>query len=246
MARLARSLATLRDQLDAAFPDRSKRSDGWIGDAAHSARVSQHNPNSAGVVCAIDVTHDPANGVDCHRLMAELDASDDPRILYLIWNREIDNSDDSRTPYTGANSHTLHLHLSAPWDRPALYDDPRPWALPMLLTLEDDEMYSGPTAVEIAQAVLGYRIPKGGGVTGSTTLYDVMSYDDWKFNRVFAGLAGVADAVRAPDPVQFIESIKPLLLQVVAEALAADNDATAEAVVDAFAARIGAPREPTS
>jgi hypothetical protein len=140
--RLARSLATLRDQVDAAFPTRSKASDGWIGNAAHQAEgdytASQHNPNPLGVVCAIDITTDPAVGLDCHVLMEQLDASNDPRIFYLIHDHQIDNSDDTRTPYTGVNSHTRHLHVSVRYQSADLYDNPRPWAIPMLTTPEDD------------------------------------------------------------------------------------------------------------
>ena len=33
--RIAKSLDKLRSQVDARWPSRSKRSDGWIGDAAH-------------------------------------------------------------------------------------------------------------------------------------------------------------------------------------------------------------------
>jgi len=134
--RLARSLVTFRAQLDAAFPGRSTKSDGWIGDAAHAARgnawTSQHNPNDDDVVCALDVTEDLAAGLDCQRLMDELDASNDPRIYYLIHDWRIDNSDDTRTVYGGPNGHVVHLHLSERPDRPDLYDDPRPWDLPML------------------------------------------------------------------------------------------------------------------
>lgn len=131
--RLCYALTTLRNQVDKKFPNRSDASDGWIGDTAHQARLSQHNPNEAGVVCAIDITHDPANGVDCHRLMEELDASNDDRIFYLIHDREIDNSDDTRTPYYGTNPHVKHLHISVQYASPRLYDDGREWILPMLL-----------------------------------------------------------------------------------------------------------------
>lgn len=152
MARLANSLVTLRTQIDTAFPKRNTASDGWLGDAAHQARLSQHNPNAAGVVCAIDITHDPAHGVDCHRLMEELDASNDDRIFYLIWNRQIDNSNDARTPYDGPNPHTRHLHISVLWDRPERYDNPRPWNLPML----------GHSAPEWYRGPLGSRVLKAG------------------------------------------------------------------------------------
>lgn len=65
---LAPALVQLRAQINAAFPTRSKLSDGWLGDARHQAEgdasVSQHNPNVADVVCAIDVTEDLSVGLD--------------------------------------------------------------------------------------------------------------------------------------------------------------------------------------
>src|SRR5688500_6227543 len=70
MARLADSLRQFRDEVDTRWPNRNKRSDGWLGDAAHQATPSDHNPNPQGVVCAFDLTHDPANGVDCNELFA--------------------------------------------------------------------------------------------------------------------------------------------------------------------------------
>ncbi len=49
----------LREQFDDTYPDRDRRSDGWIGDLRHSARASQHNPDSkTGIVRAIDVDAD--------------------------------------------------------------------------------------------------------------------------------------------------------------------------------------------
>jgi hypothetical protein len=41
------------------FPERSKESDGSIGNAEHSARQSDHNPDQFGIVRAIDITNDP-------------------------------------------------------------------------------------------------------------------------------------------------------------------------------------------
>jgi hypothetical protein len=58
MARKARSLETLLLQVNAAFPDRAKQSDGWIASADHLRRSpkSDHNPNEHDVVCALDLT----------------------------------------------------------------------------------------------------------------------------------------------------------------------------------------------
>lgn len=159
MATLAPALLTLRNQIDAKFPGRNKASDGWIGNAAHASRggadVSQHNPNEVNVVTAIDVTEDHSVGLDCNRLMEELDAANDPRMFYEIHDRAIDNSDDSRTPYYGSNPHVTHLHISSWPHRPGLYNDARPWNLPML----------GGTAV------IGTPAGSGDGITWEKTRY---------------------------------------------------------------------------
>lgn len=126
--RLAKSLETYRNQINKLAPSRNKASDGTIGDAAHSSRTSDHNPNPAGVVCAIDITHDPQGGVDCNSLAESLVASRDPRIKYIIWNRRINSSITSPwnwRNYTGGNPHTMHLHLSVHGQ----YDDVKEWAI---------------------------------------------------------------------------------------------------------------------
>jgi hypothetical protein len=112
MARRAYSLETLLAQVNARFPTRSTASDGWIGDAAHQARGLAAQPAAQwGVVCAIDITEDLSVGLDCMKLMNELDASNDPRIFYLIHDHQIDNSDDTRTEYDGPNAHEKHMHI---------------------------------------------------------------------------------------------------------------------------------------
>jgi hypothetical protein len=127
--RVARSLEVLRDQINAAYPQRNKASDGTIGDAAHAASVSDHNPDAGGVVRALDITHDPAHGCDIDRLTDELVASRDPRISYLIANGMITGPNYGWvwTRYDGADPHTNHFHLSVVADGRA--DDPRPWAV---------------------------------------------------------------------------------------------------------------------
>lgn len=130
--RSAKSLVTLRAQVDAAWPNRSKSSDGTIGDSAHAATKSDHNPNPAGVVQAIDITNDPTHGVSARGIAEALVASRDPRIKYIISNAQICSSKTSPwvwRPYSGANAHTKHVHISV-MDDPALYDDARPWSIP--------------------------------------------------------------------------------------------------------------------
>lgn len=130
--RLARSLTVLLGEVDAAAPDRSKRMDGTIGDRAHAKRQSDHNPNGAGVVCAVDVTHDPAGGLDCDRLAEHLRdraaRGVEVRVAYLIWNGRICGPQKGWAwrPYRGANPHDKHLHVSVRQDA-TYYDSPAPW-----------------------------------------------------------------------------------------------------------------------
>lgn len=112
MAFLSPALAKLRAEVDAMSPDRSRVSDGWIGDPAHQSRPSDHNPEADGSVDAIDITHDPAHGVDCNLLADQV--KDDRRVSYVIWNRRIWNPSISRTwrAYSGSNPHDKHMHVS--------------------------------------------------------------------------------------------------------------------------------------
>lgn len=133
--RAAKSLLKLRGQADAAFPSRNKASDGIIGDAAHQTRDSDHNPwvkdGAMGVVTALDLTHDAANGCDAQLITEGLVASRDSRIKYIIWNRQIISSIVRPwvwRPYAGANPHTKHFHLSVSAVK-TLYDDEREWDL---------------------------------------------------------------------------------------------------------------------
>ena len=90
------------------FPNRSRASDGIMGDAAHQRRRSDHNLGNA-----FDLTHDPDNGVNCNALA--LLAINDERVTYVIWNRQIYNrarAAEGWRPYGGSNPHTHHMHVS--------------------------------------------------------------------------------------------------------------------------------------
>ena len=130
--RLAKSLETLRSQINAYAPNRSKKSDGTIGDTAHSSRKSDHNPNRAGVVQAFDATHDPKGGFDAHAFAEFLRQQRDSRIKYVISNKRIFSATTSPwvwRSYSGSNPHTAHAHFSVA-DAAAKYDDTRNWAMP--------------------------------------------------------------------------------------------------------------------
>ena len=112
---LSEALFTLRAQIDQKWPKRDRRSDGWIGDASHAARKSDHNPDwdSGGIIRAIDVDRD---GVNIDAIIETF--LNDPRAWYVIWNRRIrygkyvTGVPQGWRPYSGANAHTQHAHFS--------------------------------------------------------------------------------------------------------------------------------------
>lgn len=130
--RPARSLTVLRNQIDARYPTRSKVSDGILGDQQHAARHSEHNPNQAGVVCAMDITNDPAHGLPSEGLAEALRAAKDDRVLYIISNKKIcSGAGQSHAawvwrPYTGTNPHNHHVHISVKPDA-VHYDNEKRW-----------------------------------------------------------------------------------------------------------------------
>jgi hypothetical protein len=135
--RVAKSLEVLRTQINNLAPDRSKVSDGTIGDPDHRKRNSDHNPwvvdGGIGVVTALDITHDLSKGCDANEIAQSIRESRDARVKYMIWNRQIANSSPVSgqpawvwRPYAGANPHNQHIHISVRPDK-MHYDAAAPW-----------------------------------------------------------------------------------------------------------------------
>jgi hypothetical protein len=126
MARLCKGGVTLRDQVNRRWPKRDKRTDGWIADRAHSLRISDHNPNKAGVVHAIDIDENMGKGRNRNgrtaRLLANqlLDyaASGLPgasRLKYVVYENRIASGTYRKQWWTwrhGNYSHEAHIHIS--------------------------------------------------------------------------------------------------------------------------------------
>ena len=112
------AIAVLR-QATAHFPKRKKASDGLLPSAAHVHQNPNSDHNSG---YAVDITHDPVNGVDC--VVAFVNFQNDPRVKYLIFAGRIWSKEKGSKVYTGPNKHTKHLHISI---KENCGDDTSPW-----------------------------------------------------------------------------------------------------------------------
>ena len=113
----------LRLQVDDSYPDRDRTSDGWIGNLAHQATKSDHNPDKAygNVVRAIDLDRDLSGKAkpdlmpylaDEIRRFAKKDKS--KRVGYIIFAGKIASPRMGWRwrKYSGINPHTKHCHIS--------------------------------------------------------------------------------------------------------------------------------------
>ena len=118
MARLCKAGIQLREQLDDDYPNRSRKSDGWIADARHIAKGnSDHIPRN-GIVRAIDITADlgthPEEVYAVVEKLRKLAKRGDKRIKYLIFDGRIASPimNWKWRKYRGSNPHRSHWHCS--------------------------------------------------------------------------------------------------------------------------------------
>lgn len=153
---LAPSLAACRDEADRLYPDRSRASDGTVGDPAHAARTSDHNPKRDGhggmVVDAIDLTDDPAAGFDAHAWVRVRCAARDPRLKYAISNGRIWTPERGWVTYTGSNPHSRHVHVSV-MATDAARRDASPWFPTSPAPQEDDMALTDAQAAVLVESV---------------------------------------------------------------------------------------------
>ena len=114
---LSKAADTLRDQINHAFVDRSRKADGWIGDLKHQSRKSDHNPRPSGEVCAIDIDAGLSNEQGISHALADqlrLTAKKDKRISYIIHAGKIASAKSfwKFIKYRGINPHYKHIHIS--------------------------------------------------------------------------------------------------------------------------------------
>jgi hypothetical protein len=117
--KLSRAAVQLREQIDDNYPERSRKSDGTIGDARHSARKSDHNPDKNGWVRAIDITADLGVSIDetsdlVEQIRKYAKRANKKRISYIIYNNRIASPilNWKWRKYRGSNPHKAHFHVS--------------------------------------------------------------------------------------------------------------------------------------
>jgi hypothetical protein len=118
--KLCKAGQQLRLQVDDAFGNRQRSSDGWLGDTRHSSRTSDHNPDANGIVRAIDISRN-LSGAKEPDLMPDLADQirlcakrGDKRIAYVIFNNKICSRKSlwRWVAYKGINPHVKHCHVS--------------------------------------------------------------------------------------------------------------------------------------
>lgn len=126
MPKLCAAGVRLRNQIDRQFPGRDRRSDGWIGDTDHQQRKSDHNPDSEGIVYALDIDENMGkgaarNGRTARHLANQLVAyamSNLPghnRIKYVVYEDQIASGTYSGSWWKWRGKgygHTQHIHIS--------------------------------------------------------------------------------------------------------------------------------------
>jgi peptidoglycan hydrolase-like protein with peptidoglycan-binding domain len=196
MAKLINGLMVLRSEFDVVNPRRDHSSDGWIGDDRHARTISDHNPDSLGLVHAIDVDVD---GVPMAKIVAWLvgrgKAGREARLQYVIFRRVIWSRSWGWTPrrYTGINPHLRHAHFSA--RHADVAGDAAPWGVAEAFGPHAGAPPAPPTPAH-HEAVVGHAPGTRALVVGAPQLFgpDVAFVQRW----IGPARAGQADGRYGP------------------------------------------------
>ena len=117
---LSKAAVQLREQIDDCFPDRDRKSDGWIASLAHLSRAakSDHNPDEkTGCVRGLDISAGLSDDKRISAYLADqirLYGKHKGRISYVIFEEKIASPllGWKWRKYKGINKHNHHIHIS--------------------------------------------------------------------------------------------------------------------------------------
>jgi len=117
---LSKAAAQFRNQVDDTYPDRNRKSDGWLASMAHVSRApkSDHNPDpKTACVRAIDISIGLSDDKRLPAYLADqirLFGKNHGRISYVIFEEKIASPllGWKWRKYKGINKHNHHLHIS--------------------------------------------------------------------------------------------------------------------------------------
>jgi peptidoglycan hydrolase-like protein with peptidoglycan-binding domain len=212
----APSLVTLRKEVDARWPGRSRGSDGVIGDTRHAARTNSHNPVGAGngpsvgtvgAVHALDITSD---GIDVAAFLSAVVG--DPRVWYVIHDGQIWSRTTGWAPIAHrGDPHTTHIHVNLREDGQdtavAAENDTRSWfgnksgtSPAFLRRPSGTSTLTTEQTIALQQALIsqGYAIPAGAtGKYGAQTTAAVAA-----FQQAQGWTGSQADGIAGPETLR--------------------------------------------
>jgi hypothetical protein len=211
----------LFDEFDAIAPQRDKSSDGWIGDAAHADKTSDHNPDETGKVPVYDIDKlNEVHAIDVDVTLRQTDltmekvvqhllkrcrSGAEKRLRYIIYNRRIWAASNGwrQEEYDGANPHTQHAHFSLSYDtnREASRASWELEDIPVSLTAQDkQDIINGVTSAVLAQ--VGVRV-------WNHTEQDPFSPDDPNAQRRMGGDVRMMEKRATDRHEELMNALKP-------------------------------------
>jgi len=115
-------IPTMTDQVNKRWPKRDKATDGVVGDSNHAARISDHNPDSKGLVHAQDLDKDLKGSKNDMRWFADQliayargNVGGSARFKNIVFEDQVASgsySDHNWTWRDGNYGHFDHIHIS--------------------------------------------------------------------------------------------------------------------------------------